>query len=74
MHDVMRNYGYCVFQLCHYQRIMVVPHEVPMTVIVADRHGNPGLPALLAHVLAGMSQRCVAWGLKAVWKMVPCIS
>ena len=70
----MQDDAYCVFQLCHYQHIVNVPQEVPVTVIVADRHGIPSLFGKLAHELVWMSQGCVAWEMKPIWKMVPCIS
>ena len=73
-HDMMRDDADCVFQLCHYQHILIVLHKVSITVIVAYRHGVPVLFAELAHKLAEMSQECVAWEMKVVWKMVPCIS
>ena len=67
----MRDDAYCVFQQCHYQHIVIMPHEVSVTVIVADRHGNLDLFAELAHELAGMSEGCVAWEQNTEWKMVP---
>ena len=60
---MMQADAYCVFQL----HIAIVPQEVSVNVIVADRHGIPALFAELTYLLVG-----IVWQdplLQDLWKI-----
>ena len=65
---MVRADAYCMLH------VHVVPHRVPLNVIVADRLGIPALCLILALQVAGMSQGCVAWVWNTARYLIPCTS